>query len=106
MTGLSDLQWEHLSNYAIATAGVFYFLALLAHLVQWSALRTVPVAAATPVAAGVPASGGADPAGGSVTGETGAAGSAATDDDTSYRVEMFGRLALLITYFAVAAHFV
>ena len=46
MTGLSDLQWEHLSNYAIATAGVFYFLALLAHLVEWSALRTVPVQAA------------------------------------------------------------
>ena len=42
---MTDLQWEHLSNQAIGAAGVVYFLALLSHLVEWSALRTVPVKA-------------------------------------------------------------
>jgi cytochrome c-type biogenesis protein CcsB len=40
---VSDAQWETLSNQAVAAAGVFYFLALLAHLVEWTALRKVPV---------------------------------------------------------------
>ncbi len=103
MTGPSDLQWEHLSNYAIATAGVFYFLALLAHLVEWSALRTVPVRAAkTAVPASVVPTGSTDP--GSEPGSGTAPG--ASDEGTSYRIEMFGRLALMITFFAVAAHFV
>ena len=37
---------DAVSNQAIAAAGVVYFLALLAHLVEWSALRKVPVARA------------------------------------------------------------
>ena len=41
--GIGTGTWEHLSNQAIAAAGVVYFLALVAHLVEWSALRTVPV---------------------------------------------------------------
>ncbi|WP_104105653.1 c-type cytochrome biogenesis protein CcsB [Nocardioides sp. 616] len=40
---MSDAQWETLSNQAVAAAGVVYFLALLAHLVEWTALRKVPV---------------------------------------------------------------
>lgn len=40
---MSNAQWETISNQAVAAAGVVYFLALLAHLVQWSALRKVPV---------------------------------------------------------------
>ena len=103
---MTDLQWEHLSNYAIATAGVFYFLALLAHLVEWSALRTVPVTAsraASPPAWCRPAR--------PTRGPTDAGSSSRLerrprhDDGTSYRIEMFGRLALMITYLAVAAHF-
>jgi cytochrome c-type biogenesis protein CcsB len=105
MTGLSDLQWEHLSNYAIATAGVFYFLALLAHLVEWSALRTVPVRAAKPVAAGV-AAGSAGSVGSAPATDPAAVLPPASDEGTSYRVEMFGRLALMITWFAVIAQFV
>ncbi|WP_101525491.1 c-type cytochrome biogenesis protein CcsB [Nocardioides houyundeii] len=40
---MNDAQWETLSNQAVAAAGVVYFLALLAHLVEWTALRKVPV---------------------------------------------------------------
>ncbi len=39
---MSDASWETLSNQAVAAAGVVYFLALLAHLVEWSALRRLP----------------------------------------------------------------
>ena len=42
---MTDVQWETLSQQAVAAAGVVYFLALIAYLVQWSALRNVPVAA-------------------------------------------------------------
>ncbi|MBO9522453.1 MAG: c-type cytochrome biogenesis protein CcsB [Nocardioidaceae bacterium] len=40
-------QFEQLSNWAVAGAGVFYFLALLSHLGAWASARTVEVAAAT-----------------------------------------------------------
>ena len=46
---MTDASWEALSNQAVAVAGVVYFLALVAHLVEWSAAvgatRTVAVAA-------------------------------------------------------------
>jgi cytochrome c-type biogenesis protein CcsB len=107
MSGLSDLQWEHLSNYAIATAGVLYFLALLAHLVEWSALRQVPVRATkSAVPAGVVSTGSTDAAGSPGSAVSTDAGSTGNGDDPSYRIEMFGRLALTVTYFAVTAHFV
>ena len=32
--GISTSTWEHLSNRAIAAAGIVYFLALVAHLVE------------------------------------------------------------------------
>ena len=47
---MSDAAWETLSNQAIAAAGIVYFLALISHLVEWSALRTVPVSSAAKVA--------------------------------------------------------
>jgi len=90
---MTDATWEALSNQAIAAAGVVYFLALLAHLVEWSALRKVPVAesAKMAVAAGV-APGPAprvdpDPS-----------------DTAEGRVAMFGRLGVLLTVLAVAVH--
>ena len=52
---MSDANWADLSNQAIGAAGVVYFLALLAHLVEWSALRSVPVKATARAA--VPAGG-------------------------------------------------
>lgn len=42
---MTDIMWETLSNQAVATCGVIYFLALLAYLVQWSSLRQVPAPA-------------------------------------------------------------
>ena len=96
---MSDLQWETLSNQAIAAAGIVYFLALLSHLVEWSALRTVPVGRAARVAV---------PAGvGSTTDESGSdAGADAPDAAKRYRIDMFGRLGLLLTVIACGAHFV
>jgi len=95
---MSDAAWETLSNQAIAAAGVVYFLALVAHLVEWSALRTVPVAATTrvPVPAGVS------------TGSSGdeAATAAAVEESKQYRITMFGTLALYLTVIGCAAHFV
>jgi cytochrome c-type biogenesis protein CcsB len=99
---VTDLQWEHLSNQAIGAAGVVYFLALLAHLIEWSALRSVPVTTAARTAvparatAGAPAHGEADAPSSAV----------ASDASTRFRVEMFGRLALMLTVIACAAHLV
>ncbi|HEY3530445.1 MAG TPA: c-type cytochrome biogenesis protein CcsB [Nocardioides sp.] len=98
------MSWEDLSNQAIAAAGVLYFLALLAHLVEWSALRTVPVTAAAhrpveaKVAAGLVATGS--------TGSTrGAAGSTVRpDESTRFRIAMFGNLALILTTAGCVAH--
>jgi cytochrome c-type biogenesis protein CcsB len=92
---MSNIAWEHLSNQAIGAAGVVYFLALLAHLVEWSALRTVPVKAAARTA--VPAGGvpGVEETGGS-----------SPDESTRFRVDMFGRLALMLTVIGAVAHLV
>ena len=39
---MTNASWETLSNQAVAVCGVVYFLALLAHLVQWAGLRRLP----------------------------------------------------------------
>ena len=106
---MSDAAWETLSNQAITAAGIVYFLALMAHLVEWSALRAVPVQATAPAAVPATVPGGAattgsPDAGGVPTGSTGAAGSA--DERATYRIAMFGRLGVLLTGIACAAHFV
>ena len=48
-------QFEVLSNQAVAACAVVYFLAVLAHLAQWAAGRTIadPATVAEPVAVGV-----------------------------------------------------
>ena len=93
---MSDANWADLSNQAIGAAGVVYFLALLAHLVEWSALRTVPVQATarTAVTAGGPpvVEESSDPA--------------PSEESRRFRIEMFGRLALMLTVIAAAAQFV
>jgi len=38
---MTDAAWATLSNQAVAAAGVVYFLALLAHVLEWSSLRQV-----------------------------------------------------------------
>jgi cytochrome c-type biogenesis protein CcsB len=84
---MTDAQWETLSNQGVAAAGVVYFLALLAYAVQWAALRDVPVRQAVAAGGGAPV----------VDVE---------DDRTSERVEMTGRLGVLLTAVGALAHFV
>ncbi len=95
--GISTGTWEHLSNQAIAAAGVVYFLALVAHLVEWSALRSLPVTAVARAAV---------PAGGPPVTEEAPPRSAPPDESTRFRIAMFGNLALMLTVIAAVAHFV
>ena len=86
---MTDTSWETLSNQAVAAAAVVYFLALLAHLVEWSALsarKRVPQAEL--VGAGAPVEQPAEEAGG----------------HREYRAALFGRLGILLTGIAVLAH--
>lgn len=86
---MTDTSWETLSNQAVAAAGVVYFLALIAHLVEWSALSAKKrVAAEALVGAGGP--------------ETSAELPAASQD----RGAFFGRLGVLLTIIAAACHLV
>lgn len=90
---MTDAAWGTLSNQAITAAGVLYFLALLAFVVEWSSLRQVDKAKAL-VGAGAPA-------------ETTHQGDA--DDGVAQarsRVAMFGRLGLILTWVAVVPHLV
>jgi cytochrome c-type biogenesis protein CcsB len=94
---VTDAAWETLSNQAVAACGVVYFLALLAHLVEWSALRKVPVAAGSASEA---------PDGAAEGGVAVATGEDGIDADTARRTALFGRLGLLLTVIAVAVHLV
>jgi cytochrome c-type biogenesis protein CcsB len=98
---VTDAAWETLSNQAVAACGLVYFLALLAHLVEWSSLRNVPAVAAS----GSKASAGTD-RGGVAVATGGPAETSVDDEDRTRRPELFGRLGLLLTGIAVALHFV
>ena len=87
---MTNTQWETLSVQAIAIVAVVYFLAFLAHLVEWAALRRP---AETKVLAG---------AGGP---ETPAAESEGVDPGIN-RAVVFGRFALLLTALGAVIHFV
>ncbi|TIC89261.1 c-type cytochrome biogenesis protein CcsB [Nocardioides sp. GY 10113] len=95
---MSNAAWESLSNQAIAAAGIVYFLALLAHLAEWAAMRQPATAR---VREAVPAGVGGAEAPGTAVPDEGAGG-----PDRSSRVEFLGRLGLLLTVIACAAHFV
>ena len=90
---MTDAGWESLSNQAIAAAGVVYFLALLAHLVEWSSMRTVSTRPQAPVAVGA----------GGVPG-TPAEAAGPPDGAAHGRVAMFARLGVLLSGLAVAVH--
>ncbi len=87
---MTDAAWGTLSNQAVAAAGVVYFLALLAHVVEWSSLRQVTRRGVLVGAAGSRVEPGSD---------------AATERHQG-RVAMFGRLGLLLTGLAAAVHLV
>lgn len=90
---MTDTAWEALSNQAVAAAGVVYFLAMLAHLVEISAARRVAEPAATRA------------------GETDGSVAVAVDtggdrSDVVRREAMFGRLGVLLTIIATSMHLV
>jgi cytochrome c-type biogenesis protein CcsB len=87
---VTDADWGTLSNQAVAAAGVVYFLALIAYVVEWSSLRQVDRAQVL-VGAGAP---------------TPSAPSSPDVGRATDRVAIFGRLGLLLTGLAVAVHFV
>ncbi|MCW2796797.1 c-type cytochrome biogenesis protein CcsB [Nocardioides sp.] len=87
---MTDAAWENLSNQAVAACGLVYFLALLSHLVEWSSLRKVPVAAVSEAA--------------SSGGVAVATGGPEADDAAVRRTEVFGRLGFLLTCIAVLVH--
>ncbi len=86
---MTDAQWETLSNQGVAAAGVVYFLALLAYAVQWAALRDVPVRQAVAAGGGAPV-----------------VDVDVEDERTADRVEMTGRLGVLLTSIGALAHFI
>jgi len=94
---VSNTAWETLSNQAVATAGIVYFLALVVYLAEWAALRQ-PAAERELVGAGAPAREG-KPQGSDGSGTRGAS-------PREGRVAFLGRLALLLTAIAGAAHLV
>jgi len=79
---VTNLQWENLSDQAIAGCGIVYFLALLAHSAQWASLRKLP--------ADQPA-----------VNNPGAIETGAND-----QVAVLGRFGVLLTGVAAAIHFV
>jgi len=92
---VSNTAWETLSNQAVATAGIVYFLALVAYLAEWAALRQ-PAAERVPATAGAGAGDAAAPA----------AGAPPVASSRRDRVDFLGRLGLLLTAIAALAHLV
>lgn len=74
---MTDAAWESLSNQAVAACGLVYFLALLAHLVEWASQRKVPAEVAL-----------------------------TAEGPVGRRAELFGRLGYLLTCLAVAIQLV
>lgn len=93
---MSDASWGDLSQQAIAAAGVVYFLALMAHLVEWSAFvgKRKAEKVAVPVGAEAPAAG---PAGAGVDQQV-------DQHVDQHRVALFARLGLVLTVLAAALH--
>ena len=90
---MTDAAWEALSNQAVAAAGVVYFLAMIAHLVEHAAARRV----LEPAAAGGP---------GEDRGEGHGSVSVASgpEPDVRHRRDLFGRLGFLLTLIAAGVH--
>jgi cytochrome c-type biogenesis protein CcsB len=100
---MKDAAWEQLSDQAVAMCGIVYFLALLAHLVEWSMLRTVPVEVEERMTDRVPATAAGSPPASDASPSDQSPASAAR---VGSRVAMFGRLGVLLSGIAVGVHFV
>ncbi|GAB2771886.1 hypothetical protein GCM10027020_26270 [Nocardioides salsibiostraticola] len=96
---MTDVAWEALSDRTVAAAGMVYFLALLAHLLEWAAMREPKVAQA------VAASGSSRGAAGSVAlAGPATGGNDAAVEERGRRVAFLGRVGLLLTILAVSIH--
>jgi cytochrome c-type biogenesis protein CcsB len=97
---MSHTHFALLSNQAIAVCGVFYFLALMAHLAEWAVGRNVPLDA---IASGTTTttSSSAEVAGGTTVTDT-----LVDVDDSAERMERFARVGLMLTVVAALAHLV
>ncbi|MDP9821689.1 c-type cytochrome biogenesis protein CcsB [Nocardioides massiliensis] len=102
---MSSTDFASLSNQAITVAGIIYFIALLAHLVEWSRLRAV-VPAEAPVGAATGGTTGA--AEGDVLVRTGGPGADEPADpaDSEAKVAFWARLGVVLTVFAAVVHLV
>ncbi len=99
---VSDAAWETLSNQAVASAGLVYFVALLVHLAEWAGLRQVDREAVGEDALVSRLGAGART---STSGEI--SGDTTSDRRTpAERVAFLGRLGFLLTCIAVGAHLV
>ena len=98
---MSHDQFEVLSNQAVAVCAVAYFLALLSHLVEWAAARSVPAQARRAVAD--------ESATAAEAAQANAGGGVAVlervDVDTD-RVARFARLGVVLTTVAAGVHLV
>ncbi len=86
-------QFELLSNQAVAVCAAFYFIALLAHVAEWAAARTVPVSHPAEVRASAHL-------GGTIT-ET-----RAPVEESTAKMERFARIGLISTVVAAGLHLV
>jgi cytochrome c-type biogenesis protein CcsB len=91
---MTDASWGDLSQQAIAAAGIVYFLALIAHLVEWSSLvgsrKTRKARVLVHAGAESPASGRPED----------------IPQVNEHRVALFGRLGLILTILAAGLHFI
>jgi len=102
---MTDASWEALSNQAVAACGVVYFLALMVHLIEWSAItgrRERAAEVATSSSTGASASVAPSTSGGVALATGGPSDSAAREQ----RVALFGRMGFLLTGLAVLVHLV
>jgi cytochrome c-type biogenesis protein CcsB len=103
---MTTTQWESLSNHALAAAAIVYFLAVLAALVEWSALlgrtpattETRELVSAGTVSTTVDAGSAGRPA------APGAAPAGPAEPEGSERADLFGRIGYALMIVAVACH--
>ncbi len=103
---MTAFQWESLSNQGVATAAVLYFVALLAHLVEWSSLRHVGGEPAVAAPGGAREPVGPSPSGGVAVATGGSSTGTPDGDAVGRRTALFARLGLILTIVGAVAHFV
>ena len=98
-------QFELLSNQAVAACAVVYFLAVLSHIAQWAAARTVEEPAVAPAEESVVAAAGVGGGAGNVT-SGGPSYSRPEAPEESERMLLLGRVGVALTVVAAFLHFI